>query len=209
MLFPSLNIMKYSYIIFFWALFTLTSGSLFAQHAYPEGLRMGEKAPEFSATDIEGRAVNFKDLIKKGPVILVFYRAKVCPYGKQEIYDFQDKMIQMAKAGRTVIAIGPDRDIAKQSFAKAGITNEVPFVEDKNYIIHDKYKVTYRLDELTKELYEKKGMKVDKADADGSYPLSMPTVYIVSPEGRIKYANCNTDSKLEQTMTYVEKILNE
>lgn len=201
--------MKYSYFVFFWVLITLCGNSLFAQHAYPEGLRMGERAPEFSGTDIEGRSVQLKELLKKGPVILVFYRAKVCPYGKQEIYDFQDKMIQMARAGRTVITIGPDREIAKQSFTKAGITNEVPFIEDKNYIIHDKYKVTYRLDELTKELYEKKGMKVDKADADGSYPLSMPTVYIISPEGRIKYANCNTDSKLEQTMSYVERILNE
>ncbi|MCS7028830.1 MAG: peroxiredoxin family protein [Bacteroidia bacterium] len=201
--------MKYWYITFFWVVATLSSNVLIAQHAYPEGLRTGEKAPEFSATDIEGRTVDLKELIKKGPVILVFYRAKVCPYGKQEIYDFQDKMIQLAKAGRTVVAIGPDREMAKQSFARAGITNEVPFIEDKNYIIQDKYKVTYRLDELTKELYEKKGMKVDKADADGSYPLAMPTVYIISPEGRVKYANCNTDSKPEQTMSYVEKILNE
>jgi peroxiredoxin len=200
--------MRYAYIILS-GLFLLLNTNLFAQHAYPEGLQRGEKAPEFSETDIEGRNVSLKELLKKGPVILVFYRDAVCPYGKPEIFELQDKMVQMAKAGRTVIAIGPDREMAKQSFSRAGITNEVPFIEDKNYNIHTKYKVTYRLDELTKSMYEKKGLKLTKTDADGSYSLSMPSIFIISPDARVKYANCNTDSKADQMLSFIEKILNE
>lgn len=200
--------MRYAYIIVL-SLFLFLNIRIFAQHAYPEGLQRGEKAPDFSETDIEGRTIVLKELLKKGPVILIFYRDAVCPYGKQEIFELQDKMVQMAKAGKTVIAIGPDRKMAKESFARAGITNEVPFIEDKNYNIHTRYKVTYRLDELTKTMYERKGLKVTKTDADGFYSLSMPSIFIISSEGRVKYANCNTDSKAEQTLSFIEKILNE
>ncbi|MCS7029186.1 MAG: redoxin domain-containing protein [Bacteroidia bacterium] len=190
-------------------LWLILASKAFGQQAYPEGLQRGEKAPEFTETDIEGRTVSLKELLKKGPVILIFYRDAVCPYGKKEIFDLQDKMLQMAKAGRTVVAIGPDIEIAKQSFARAGITNEVPFIEDKNYNIHTKYKVTYRLDELTKSMYERKGYKLNKTDADGNYSLSMPSIFIVGTDGRIKYANCNTDSNPDQMFSFIEKILNE
>jgi peroxiredoxin len=200
--------MRYAYIILS-GLFLFLNVRIFAQHAYPEGLQRGEKAPEFNETDVDGRTVALKELLKKGPVILIFYRDAVCPYGKQEIFELQDKMAQMAKSGKTVIAVGPDRDMAKQSFTRAGITNEVPFIEDKNYNIHTKYKVTYRLDELTKSMYERKGLTLNKTDADGAYSLSMPSIFIISPDARVKYANCNTDSKAEQTISFIEKILNE
>jgi cytochrome oxidase Cu insertion factor (SCO1/SenC/PrrC family) len=39
------------------------------------GLKVGEKAPDFTLKDQEGKDRALKDLVKDGPVALVFYRS--------------------------------------------------------------------------------------------------------------------------------------
>jgi len=36
-------------------------------------LQVGDKAPDFTLPDTEGRPVSLSDLLKEGPVILAFY----------------------------------------------------------------------------------------------------------------------------------------
>ena len=50
-----------------------------AQQA-PEGLFIASKAPDFKAKDQKGEEVRLKDLLKKGKVVLVFYRGYWCPF---------------------------------------------------------------------------------------------------------------------------------
>ena len=40
----------------------------------PEGLFINSKAPDFRVKDQNGQEVNLKELRKKGPVVVVFYR---------------------------------------------------------------------------------------------------------------------------------------
>lgn len=39
------------------------------------GLPVGAEAPDFTLSDQDGRQVTLKELLKKGPVALVFYRS--------------------------------------------------------------------------------------------------------------------------------------
>ena len=39
----------------------------------PKGLAVNTKAPAFSATDQNGNKVTLSDLLKKGPVVVVFF----------------------------------------------------------------------------------------------------------------------------------------
>ena len=45
----------------------------------PVGLEIGSKAPKFKTTDIDGNAIVMKDLLKQGPVVVIFYRGEWCP----------------------------------------------------------------------------------------------------------------------------------
>ena len=51
----------------------------FSQEA-PEGLFIDSKAPDFRSKDQDDKEVRLKDVLKKGKVILVFYRGQWCPY---------------------------------------------------------------------------------------------------------------------------------
>jgi thiol-disulfide isomerase/thioredoxin len=43
-------------------------------------LAVGETAPAFKGQDAAGRPVELAHLLKKGPVVLYFYRGQWCPY---------------------------------------------------------------------------------------------------------------------------------
>src|SRR5690348_16035733 len=63
----------------------------FAQQA-PEGLFINSKAPDFKGTDQNGNTVRLKDLIKKGDVVLVFYRGQWCPFCNRYLSKLQDSL---------------------------------------------------------------------------------------------------------------------
>ena len=43
------------------------------------GLKVGDKAPDFTGYDQTGKMVESKKLIETGPMVLFFYRGKWCP----------------------------------------------------------------------------------------------------------------------------------
>ena len=71
----------------------------------PEGLFIGSKAPDFKAKDQDGNEVRLKDLLKKGKVVLVFYRGYWCPYCNRELSRLQDSLAQIQEKGATVVAV--------------------------------------------------------------------------------------------------------
>ncbi|RYG30066.1 MAG: redoxin domain-containing protein, partial [Chitinophagaceae bacterium] len=60
-----------------------------AQEA-PEGLFLNSKAPDFKGKDQNGNDVRLKDLVKKGKVVLVFYRGEWCPYCNKNLQRLAD-----------------------------------------------------------------------------------------------------------------------
>ena len=63
----------------------------FAQEA-PEGLFIGSKVPDVKGLDQNGQEVRLKDELKKGKVVLVFYRGQWCPYCNRFLSKLQDSL---------------------------------------------------------------------------------------------------------------------
>ena len=56
------------------------AGKSLASSLPDPGIKVGEKAPDFILKNAFGKEVNLKDELKKGPVVLVFYRGAWCPF---------------------------------------------------------------------------------------------------------------------------------
>ena len=97
--------MKTTALILF-ALATVTIVN--AQDKKPEGLFINSKAPEFSVKDQNGKQVSLKELRKKGPVVLVFYRGNWCPYCNRELKRLEDSLQLIKDKGAELIAISPE-----------------------------------------------------------------------------------------------------
>ena len=68
-------------LFLFVALFTLAM----AKAQKPEGLFINSTAPEFKMKDESAVEVSLKELRKKGPVVLLFYRGAWCPFCNRQL----------------------------------------------------------------------------------------------------------------------------
>lgn len=165
---------------------------LFAQNA-PKGLNLNDQAPGFSANDQYGRLVSLQDELKKGPVVLVFYRGQWCPYCNRQLKQLEDSLSLIKAKGASVLTITPEKP--------ENITKTISKTKTSSSILHDEglnimksYDVAFKVDDKTIEAYKKYG--IDFAEANGNLNganLPVPAVYIVNTSGKIIYKYFDTD----------------
>jgi peroxiredoxin len=177
-----------------------------AQDKKPEGLFINSKAPEFTVKDQNGKQVNLKELRKKGPVVLVFYRGNWCPYCNKELKRLEDSLQLIKDKGAELIAISPE---TQEGIGKTVEKTKAAYsiISDSGAKIMKAYDVAYRVDD--KALARYKSFDIDLSATNGQNPkntsLPVPAVYIISKEGTIKYRYFNEDYKKRPS---VKEILN-
>jgi peroxiredoxin len=123
-------------------------------------LDAGVRAPEFSLPTVDGRIVSLADELKKGPVLLAFFKVScpVCQYA----FPFYERVYQ-ANRGAGVSFIGVSQDNAKDTkkFLKEfGITFPVALDDPANYAVSNAYGLT-----------------------------NVPTIFYVDPSGEIEISS--------------------
>lgn len=157
----------------------------FAQ-TYPPGLNVNDKAPEFSATDQKGEKIKLKKQLKKGSVVLVFYRGQWCPYCNKQLKQLEDSISFIKEKGASVIAITPElpENISK-TIGKTNASYSILYDDGLN--IMKAYKVAFQVDDKTVEKYKGYGIDFSKANGVNGANLPVPAVYIVNKNGKIIY----------------------
>lgn len=168
--------------------------SAFAQEK-PEGLFINSKAPDFKAKNQSGLEVNLKDLRKKGPVLVIFYRGNWCPYCTKELTKLQDSLAMFTEKGVQVVAITPE---ASDGIAKTIEKTKAvfPIVYDEEMKISKGYKVAFQVDDRTTERYKSFGndlLAINNQKQKAWLPV--PAVYIINKEGTVTYRYFNEDYK--------------
>ncbi len=105
------------------------------------GPAIGQKAPTFTLKDQHGKDVALEELLKKGPVALVFYRsADWCLACKFELQNFQHRLKDFEAAGGQVVGISYDSvPILKRLSDKHSIA--FPMLSDAGSKVIDAYNV--------------------------------------------------------------------
>src|SRR6056297_3530060 len=148
-----------------------------------KGLAVGTKAPTFSAIDAESSTFVLADELKKGPVVVIFYRGHWCPVCNKHLGQIQDSLSLITRKGATVVAISPEKpEYLEKMEEKSGV--KFSLLYDEDYKISDAYDVTFT--PKTSELLIYKnvlGAKLKETHSDDSQRLPIPATYIVDQEG--------------------------
>ena len=102
-------------------------------------LLAGDKAPDFTGKDQNGKKISLKDYRGK-KVVLYFYPQDDTPTCTVEACNLRDNYSDLIKAGFAVIGVSPDDGNSHKKFEKK---YELPFtlVEDSDKTIINKYAV--------------------------------------------------------------------
>lgn len=157
-----------------------------AQAQKPEGLFINSKAPEFKLKDQSGVEVALKDLRKKGPVVLLFYRGNWCPFCNRQLKALQDSLSILQAKGAQVVAITPEKNEGIDStISKTGAV--FPILYDEGMKVAANYQVAFNVDERTVNRYKMAGIDLLTNNGQKTAMLPVPAVYIINKEGTVTY----------------------
>jgi len=179
-------------IIFFFC--SLMAGYFAIAQSAPEGLFIDSKAPDFKAKDQYGQVIRLKDVLKKGKVVLVFYRGQWCPYCNKELKRLEDSLQLIKDKGATLIAVSPEKpESVTKTVEKTSATYSILF--DDGLKIMKAYDVAFELSENVLTRYKNAGLDVEANNGTNGKYLPVPAVYIIDKESMVTYRFFEPDYK--------------
>jgi len=152
----------------------------------------GEAAPRFELENTKGEQVALNDLLRKGPVVINFYRGVWCPYCNLELKAWDRAMPEVRALGAELVSISPN--LREKS---AAFVAENPFdfkiLSDRNNRVAKEYGLVFELARELRPIYEKFGINLPEYDGNERYELPMPATYVVASDGIIRHAFVNAD----------------
>ncbi len=161
---------------------------------YDRAKKTGDKAPDFTLKNAVGKEVSLSSLLKKGPVVLTWYRGGWCPYCNLTLMALQEKLPAFQAAGATLVALTPELpDFAADTTKKDQIAFEV--LSDVGNNVARKYGIVFRMAPDVAEAMRKFADTVGR-NGDESDELPLAAAYVIAPDGKITYAFVDADYRL-------------
>ena len=82
------------------------------------GVQIGDRAPEFTLPDQDGKPASLADLLAQGPLVLYFYPKDDTPGCTVEACSFRDEHQAFADAGARVVGVSSDDVESHRRFAE-------------------------------------------------------------------------------------------
>jgi peroxiredoxin len=157
-----------------------------------KALKVCDQAPPFELPDGDGMRWRLENMLRSGPLVILFYRGRWCAYCNTQLAAMQAIHQQLALAGASLIAISPQtqkhtymtRDMHKLRF---------PVLSDEGNVVAKQFGLVYRLSPELQAVYESIMTKLPGYNGDQSWELPFAATYIVQPDGKISWVRIDAD----------------
>ncbi|MGA8610945.1 MAG: peroxiredoxin-like family protein [Xanthobacteraceae bacterium] len=170
-------------------------------------LKVGDRAPAIVLENAKGATIDVGTLLKKGPVIVTFYRGGWCPYCNLELKAYQEILPEIVAAGASLVAISPEKpDDTVSTAEKNALTFEV--LGDVGQKVGRAFGLVYEFTEELKRAYQ--GFNLDipaRNGMPGEWALPVSATYVIDRDGSIIYAYTDVDYRDRADPRDVLKVL--
>jgi peroxiredoxin len=165
---------------------------LISSGAAQRALKAGDEAPSFTLQDPESTPVSSASLLRKGPLVVSFYRGVWCPYCNMELQALEAVRPEFERLGASLVAISPQTPVNSRKSVRQNKLS-FPILSDTNNEVANAFGLRFTLPDYLVDLY--KSLKNDLAvfNGDPSWTLPMPGRFVIAPDRTIVYAEVNPD----------------
>jgi len=157
-------------------------------------LLLGAKIPQLTLKTVDGRAFDLNSAIAKKPAVLVFYRGGWCMYCNKHFGELALIEREITQLGFEIIAISPDKPVKlSESINKhqMGYT----LLSDSDMKAAKAFGIAFKLNDELLNKYAEYGIDLDDASGYNHHLLPVPSVFVIAPDGTIKFQYVNPDYK--------------
>lgn len=150
-------------------------------------LHAGEKAPDFSLSNATDKTIKLSDLLKKGKVVLTFYRGSWCPYCNLQLAHYQKTLNEIHDLGAELVAISPQTPDESLNVKEK---NELDFevLSDNGNIVARKYTTVFKNADAPVNMMTELGFDFDAHYSDDSRELPIPAVFVINKDATVLFA---------------------
>lgn len=154
----------------------------------------GQKAPDFTLPDAKGQVVRLSGLLKKGPVILTFYRGGWCPYCNLQLRSYQAHLAEIRAKGAELVAVSPQiPEYTLSTAEKDALT--FPVLSDVGGKVAREYGLVFQVPDEVVPIYRQFGIDLEKHNGDTRHELPIPGTYLIGPDGTVLLSHVDADYK--------------
>lgn len=170
-----------------------------------KGLQIGDKVENFSALDQHDELFTLNEALKKGPVVIIFYRGHWCPVCNKHLSHLQDSLQLIYEKGAAVVAISPEKsEFLKLTAEKSHVSFSLLY--DEGYKISDTFDVTFLPDSMSRIIYNTMlRANLKSAHSDESQRLPIPATFIIGQDGKIVWRHFDPDYKKRSSVSDIVK----
>jgi len=157
------------------------------------GLKVGDKAPDFTLPNVNGSNISLSEALSKGPVILSFYRGGWCPYCNIALQHLQRHLADFKAQGAELITISPQTPDLSLSTAEK---NELEFevLSDVGNNVARSYHLMFDLPESLHGMYgNPDGINLLETNATDKFELPLASTYVIKQDGTLAYVFADAD----------------
>jgi peroxiredoxin len=171
------------------------SAAELAEQLPDPGLKVGERAPDFTLPNAFGKPVSLSRQLAKGPVVLTFYRGAWCPYCNLELKALRGALPHMERLGARLVAVTLQQpDKALEQVKKDGYTFEI--LSDLDSAVMRDYRLHFVVPKALSDLYRDRfGLDLATYNGPGRYELPVPGTFVIDRHGIVRAAFADTDYK--------------
>jgi peroxiredoxin len=152
---------------------------LAASKAPKRALKAGDCAPDFLLPDSSGRAIALGDLLRRGLVVLSFYRGGWCAYCNTELRAYQAILPEIRALGAELVAISPQTQ--HHSLLTAGANGlSFPVLSDPGGRVAERFGLNYAVPGALRKLAERCGKRMAGISGAEDCRLPMPATYVIA-----------------------------
>ena len=170
-----------------------------------KAIQIGRWAPDFKTTNASGDRMHLRQMLKDGPVVLVFYRGYWCSYCIKYLTAFEAELEKIKETNARIIAIAPEID-ANQVKTIEQTKADIMFISDPELKIMDLYDLAFKVtDQYNDKILKHKGESLEAINGQEEAYLPIPATYVIGTDGKVKWSHFDPNYKNRPD---VEEILN-
>ncbi len=158
-----------------------------------DAIEVGQPAPSFELPDPIGQLTASADLLRKGPLVVTFYRGSWCPYCNLQLRALQSRVAEIHAAGAELVAISPQVPDGSMTHNEM---SEMDFLvlSDQNATVASRYGVAWEVPEFLLE-HMRVGRQLDlQAINNGNgNVLPIPATFVIGRDGVVAWRFVDVD----------------
>jgi peroxiredoxin len=153
-------------------------------------IKVGDKLPSFALSDALGKEVTSDELLKKGPLLISFYRGEWCPFCNLALRSLQLNLDKFQAKGVTLVAISPELSNTSLSTTEK---NELkfPVLSDVGNNFARELGIIFSMPDSIRPAFKAFGHDLVARNGDDSLEVPVPATLLVDGQGVVRNTYIN------------------